>query len=79
MHALLAIFWALKEKLVGTKPTRVEYEEGRDDGLTTLLQRMKRDGFLFTPKIKEIYVRSKKAAYLELEYVCVKLKRYIFL
>ena len=59
LEDLLVVFWVLKEELVGRKPTRAEYEEGRDNGLTTLCQRIKRDGISFTPKSEEVYVRSK--------------------
>ena len=60
------------------KPSRAEYKEGRDNGLTVLRQRMKRDGILFNPRNQEVYVHSKIHMDLDLEYACVKLKRYMF-
>ena len=49
---LLEIFWALKEKLVGRKPTRAEYKAGRENGLKTLISAWKEMDFQSLPELK---------------------------
>ena len=55
---LLVVFWGLQEEVVGRRPTRAEYEEGRDHGLVALLERMKRDGVRLTPRTEDVSIRT---------------------
>ena len=48
----------MKEEVVGRKPTKAEYKEGRDNGLAALLARLNRDGVRFTARIEEVYVHA---------------------
>ena len=44
---------------MGRKPTKAKYKEGRDNGLTALLERMKRDRLPYTLRIEEVCIGGK--------------------